>query len=166
MYASIVKFLESGGPIYTDIVSLFVVFLVFFFYTMYFGKGRIISAVFAYYPAVLLYNIFPFGEKVLLAQGENLLILNKIGLFLVFFIPLNIIINRYIFAESVHIGASHVFRTAGFAIALLIMILLFSHTIVSLDIIHHFSPMINGLFTGTTRIFLWNLAPLVLLAFL
>ena len=44
-----------------------------------------------------------------------------------------------------------------------ILILLFSYSVISLDSVHHFSPTDSGLFTGADRIFWWQLAPLGLL---
>ena len=153
-------------PISTDFIVLLGVFFVFFFYALYFGRNRIISLIFAYYPSVLLFQIFPYIDKLIILQSNELIALNKLVIFLIFFLPLNIIINRYIFAESGYSGVSHIFRVGGLSLCCLVLFMLFYYTIINLEIFHSFSPVLNTLFSGTNRLFLWNLAPLALLIFL
>ena len=166
MWAQLTQFIKSGGPLYSDVALLLVVLLILFFYAMYFGRNRIVSFILAFYPASFLYSIFPFSEKLTILHGDIPLLFNKIGIFLIFFLPLNIIINRYIFAESDYSGNSHMFRTFGLALASLILLVLFSYTIINLNILHNFSETIDVLFVGTVRIFWWNVAPLAIMAFL
>ena len=153
-------------PISTDVIVLAGIFFVFFFYALYFGRNRVISLIFAFYRATFLYQIFPYIDKLIILQGDKFIVLNKLAIFLIFFLPLNIIINRYIFAESGHSGASHIFRITGFSLCCLVLFMLFSYNIINLNLFYNFSPTIGALFIGTTRLFLWNLAPLALLTIL
>ena len=153
-------------PVSSDIIVLLGIFFVFFFYALYFGRNRIISLIFAYYPSAILFQIFPYIDKLIILHGDKLIVLNKLMIFLIFFLPLNIIINRYIFTESGYSGVSHIFRAVGLSLCCLVLFMLFYYTVINLELFHSFSPTIDTLFLGTNRLFLWNLASLALLAFL
>jgi hypothetical protein len=152
--------------LHTDIFVLVSIFVVMFLYGLYFGKNSLVSLILAYYPAVFLFQTFPFVEKLTVLKGDKLLMLNKVGIFLLFLIPISIIINRYIFAESSLTKTAHSFRIAGLALVSLALVLLFSYTVVDLSIFYNFSSTIDGLFANLTLIWVWNVAPLVLLTFL
>ncbi|KKR45459.1 MAG: hypothetical protein A3G47_00605 [Candidatus Zambryskibacteria bacterium RIFCSPLOWO2_12_FULL_39_45] len=149
-----------------DMAVLVVLFIIFLAYTLFFGRKMMISLILAFYPATLLYKTFPFIQKLLVVSGDKFLIINKIVIFLVFLVPLFIIISRYISSESSYTGSSHIIRTVGLAIVGVILILLFSYSTVSLDPIYNFSSSIDILFSTTDRVFWWNLAPLLVLAVL
>jgi len=159
------QILKNGLPISMDVIVLVGLFILFFAYAMYFGKSRIISALFAFYPAQFLFEHFPFMNKLLILKGDSLLTLNKVFIFLLFFIPLNIIIARYIFSDSGY-GSSKMFRIAGFALAGVVVVLLFTYSVVNLDALYNFSSATDVLFSGTDKTFYWNVAPLVLMYFL
>jgi len=159
-------FIQLRSVLTSDIVALGVIFAVFLAYIMFFGRNMMISLILAFYPSTLLYKTFPFIDKLMIVQGERLLIINKGVIFLIFLVPLTIIISRYVLSESVYTGSSHIIRTLGFALAGLIMVLLFSYGIVNLDPLHNFSISVDALFVGADKIFYWNLAPLLLLAVL
>lgn len=157
------NFFNSGIWYFSgDVVILITIFAIFLVYALYFGKNRIISLLLAFYPAELLYKSFPFLDKLLFLKGDSLLLLNKVLIFLVFLVLLDIMIGRYVFHDSGY-GSSHYMRMAGYALAMVIVVLLFSYSIINLDTVHNFSPSIDALFTGADRIFWWHLAPLALL---
>ena len=145
-----------------DIVVLAIVFAFFYLYGLYLGRHRVISFILAFYPARFLYGICPFTSDLMFLKGDSLLLLNKVILFLIFLIPLDILISRYIFSESTY-GEAKFFRIGGFAIASVILVLVFSYSFVSLDSVHKFSPMIELLFNGSYRLFWWSIAPLAIL---
>ncbi len=160
---TITNFLHGGGSYFSsDIFVLVVLFIIFFVYALYFGKSRIISLILAFYPAQLLFQNFPFLNSLLFMKGESLLLLNKVLIFLVFWIVLDILIGRYVFQDSGY-GSMHYARLAGYAVAMVIIVMIFSYSIVSLDVVHNFSPSIDVIFTGADRLFWWLLAPLALL---
>ena len=158
------QLLKSGGPITMDFVVLAGLLILFFAYTMYFGKSRIISAIIAFYPAVFLYKLFPSIDKFLVLKGDALMTLNEILIFLVFFVPINIIISRFIFSDS-GFGSSKVLRTVGLSLVSVVLVLIFTYSVVSLDIVYNFSQPIDGLFLAG-NMFYWDLAPVILLFFL
>jgi hypothetical protein len=159
------QILKNGLPISMDLVVVVGLFIIFFSYAMYFGKSRIISAILAFYPAQFLYEHFPFLNKFLILKGDTLLTLNKVLIFLIFFVLLNIMIARYIFSESGY-GSSKIFRVSGLAAAAVIVVMVFTYSVISLDSLYNFSGATDVLFFGTDKIFYWNLAPLGLLFFL
>ena len=108
-------FIQLRSVLTSDIVALGVIFAVFLAYIMFFGRNMMISLILAFYPSTLLYKTFPFIDKLMIVQGERLLIINKGVIFLIFLVPLTIIISRYVLSESVYTGSSHIIRTHGFA---------------------------------------------------
>jgi hypothetical protein len=161
--SAISNFFNSGiGYFSGDVIFLVTLFVVFFVYALYFGKNSIISVILAFYPAQFFYANFPFMNSLLVLKGDWPLLLNKVLIFLIFWVLLYILINRYVFHDSGY-GGEHYVRMACYAIAMVIVVLIFSYSVVNLDAIHNFSPAIDALFAGADHIFLWNLAPLVVL---
>ena len=150
----------------SDAVFLIVIFAIFFVLGLYLGKGRLISFILSFYPATLLYNTLPFVSKVLVLKGEKLLVLNKLAVFLVFFLPIIIFVDRYIFSESYNVGFSGKLRVAGLAVAVTLLIVIFSYSTINYDAFHNFSDQIDVIFTTPARLFYANLVPVALLAFL
>lgn len=160
--------LFSGGVTHylsSDIVILVLLFVFFFIYALYLGKGAIISLILAFYPAQFFYERFPFVDSAMLLKGDSLILLNKVGIFLLFLVPLTILFGRYVFHDSGY-GSMHYARMAGYALLCVVIVLIFSYSIISLDSIHNFSSQIDTLFTGSDRIFYWNIAPIAILFFL
>ncbi len=158
-------FSQIGHFLSGDILFFLVAFLVLGIFTAYGGRGRMISFILAFYPASILFSTLPFINKLLILQ-DKMLVVNKIAVFLIFLVPLSIILNSYIFSESVHSGGQHLARTGGFALIGLILAVTFSYSTVNYDIFHNFSPSIDALFVPASRIFYWNLGIFALLAFL
>jgi len=161
--STITTFLNGNGNLFSsDIFILIILFVFFFAYALYFGKNTVIATILAFYPAQYFYQNFPFMNSVLLLKGDPLLLLNKVLIFLVFLILLTILISRYIFQDSGY-GSSHYLRMAGYAVAMVILVLLFDYSVVSLSLVHNFSPSVSSIFAGADKIFWWHLAPLALL---
>ena len=148
-----------------DALFLAILFIIFFVYAIYLGRSRMISLILSFYPATLLFKTFPFIDRITSGTG-NTLILVKIGVFLVFLIPLNLIIGRYMFSELIHVRSSNIVQTAGLSIVMVIMVVMFSYNTINFDSLHDFSPMMDAIFSGSDRVFWWNLAPILLLGIL
>ena len=160
---TIISFLNGGGSYFSsDIFVLIVLFLFFFCYALFFGKNMIIATILAFYPAQFFYQNFPFMNSLLVLKGDPLLLLNKVLIFLLFLVPLSILIGRYVFQDSGY-GRAQYFHSILYALAMVILVLLFDYSVVSLSLVHNFSPSISVLFSGADRIFWWNLSPLALL---
>ncbi len=150
----------------SDPIFFVVVFVIFGAATLYFGRGWMVSFILSFFPASILYTAFPFLEKLLVLKGDNLLPLNKLVIFLLFLVPICIIVKKFIYAESIDSGSMHFLRTGIFALIGLVLVVMLSYSTVNYDAYHNFSPTIDTLFTPVTRIFYWNIGIFGLLAFL
>ncbi len=148
----------------SDAIFLTSAFIIFFAFTLYFGRGKMISLVLAYYPAILLYSSFPFAGKLMLLHGSKIEVYNRLAIFLLFLIPLSLIINKYIYSDAVFSGALNLFKNLAVSLILVALLLVLSHNIPNFDILHNFSAQIDQLFANSTYIFYWNLAPFIALA--
>ncbi len=151
---------KCGGSIVNDFILLGIIFVLLTVYGIYLGRNRLISFILSFYAATFLYNIFPFTEKLMFSTKGDWVVLNKILIFLMFFLPLNIIINKHLSASYESVSGKGVLKTSLFAIMALALILVFSYSVVNFDSYYNFSPTIDALFTES-RIFWWQLAPLV-----
>ena len=147
-----------------DVVFLITIFVILFAFGLYFGKGSLVSLILSFYPANLLFNTFPFISKTLIFHDDKLLLLNKIVIFFIFLIPIAIIVDRYISPKSSSRGIPDTFKIAGLALALTILVVIFSYSTVNYDLLQNFSPKIDLLFSTPARLFYWNLVPIILLA--
>lgn len=166
MHSTTTLLTKVSGFLTGDIVFLLAVFVVLFVACMYLGKGRFISIIVSFYPATLLYKSFPFINKMLVMTGEVGVLLNKVLIFLIFLVPIYLIVNRYVAHYGEYGIAEGALRNAGFSVALLILIIVFTYTTVNLDAIHNFGPQIDAIFAGEGKIFWWRIAPIALLALL
>ncbi len=153
------------GYLSSDIIFFLVALIFFVGFIMFFGKKTAVSVILSFYPATILYNFFPFTQKLVIFSDPQFEILNKLIIFLILFVPICIIIDRYV-ADSEYSSSVGILRVAGFSLAFLILIVLFSYAVASYDTLHNFGPQIDALFAGTDRIFYWSLAPLIILGFL
>lgn len=156
---------QIGHFLKGDMLFFVVGFILFLIFALYAGKGRVISLILAYYPASILFSTLPFLNKLLVLQ-DKMLVLNKMAVFLIFLIPLSIIINSYVFSESMHTGAEHLFRTAGLALIMLALVVSFSYSVVNYDVFHNFTASTDALFNPISRIFYMNVGIFAILAFL
>ncbi|MEQ1500023.1 MAG: hypothetical protein ABL917_01470 [Parcubacteria group bacterium] len=147
-----------------DMTFILSLLLLFWASTLYFGKGKIVSFILSFYPATFLYKSFPFIDKLTFLTGDKLVVVNKLGLFLLFSIPIYIIINSYVFSVSEYTGTSHLVRGGALAIASLVTVMLFYYTTLDLSIFHDFGPRIDSLFAGNNLVFYWNLGVIAILA--
>ena len=149
-----------------DTAFLLVCFVVIMGVAFYLGRGFLISLIISFYPASLLYKSFPFLEKAIVLSGENLIVINKIGVFIVFLVPIAIVLNRFIFSASEYGRGDNILKLAGLSVAFLILVVLFSYNTVSYDALHDFSPQIDAIFGVEERQFYWYLAPIALMGVL
>jgi hypothetical protein len=154
--------IKSLGHISMDVVVLAGLFILFLAYGIYFGRDKIISALLSFYPAEFLFEHFPFLSKLIFLHGDLYILLNKVLIFLVFFVPINIIVARFVFSDSGY-GSVKVLRIAGLSLAAVVSILLFTYSVLNLDLAYNFGGAIDSLFSSPERIFYWRLVPLGIL---
>lgn len=164
MLAQVTKFFSLSKIFSGDIAFFLVLFILFFAYAMYFGRGMIVAFIISYYPASFLYLNFPFLVKFTVLHGDKLILLNKIGIFLLFLVPLTIIVDRYIFSASEYSGSLGMLKTVGLTLSAMVLVILFSYSTLNFDLFHNFSPQIDKIFMFKDAVFYWSLAPIVLLA--
>ncbi|MFA7216651.1 MAG: hypothetical protein WC095_01565 [Candidatus Paceibacterota bacterium] len=152
--------LLNGSFVSTDIIALLVLFIIFFSYSLYFGKNRIISLILAFYPALYLFSSFPFRDKLIFLQGDTMILINNIVLFLLFLVPLDIIIGRYI--SSIGYGGMKYLKITGYSLGLVVLVLIFSYSVVSLDSLYNFGSSVDNIFSNDYRFWL-TLFPLAIL---
>ncbi len=153
------------GWLGSDIVFIASLFFIFLVFAMYFGRGRICSLILAYYPSVILFNSFPFTNKLTsLGSGEGMVALNQAAVFLIFFIPLNFIIHRSLFCDTGSEGKSFG-KSVGLAFGALVLFVVFAYNVVNLDAFHNFSGTLDKLFSVDDYLFWWELAPLAIMGF-
>ena len=165
MFDQLLKILKVGGIISSDLIVLVTVFVVLCIYALYFGKEKIISLLISFYPATLLYKNIPFLDKLIILSGDVPILLNKLVIFLLVLVLMNIIIARYIYTEE-YGGSKNYLRVFGYALAGTILFLVFCYTVISLNLFHDFSPFVDKLFVGEIKVFGWLVAPLIILLFL
>lgn len=148
-----------------DITFFLVLFFVLLGYGLYFGRGMIVSLILGFYPAVILYMTFPFTSKLIVFTGGKIELLNNLGVFLLFLIPLVIVIDRYSYTPSEYSGTFGIFRTLAFVLCAIILIVGFSYFVTNYDLLHDFSPKIDSIFATNGAVFYSAVVPLILLAF-
>ncbi len=152
-----------GIPITNDIIVIASLFIIFFIYALYGNKGRLISFILAFYPATIFYKTFPFSQQLTIVTDEKWLVFNKLAIFLLFFIPISIIIARFVFKESYE-GKQYI-RAILYALSLVSVILLFHYTVIDFSIWYDFSPQIDTLFSSPLQVYIWQLLALLFLLF-
>ena len=160
------KLPSLGGIFSSDIGFLIAAFVVILGLAFFIGRSSLIALILSFYPASLLYKTFPFASKAIFLKGDMLITFNKIGLFLLFLVPITIIIGRFIFSASDYGRGDGTLRLFGLSIAFLILVVFFSYNVVNYDVFHNFGPQIDAIFTITDSQFYWNIAPMALLAVL
>lgn len=156
---------QIGHFLKGDMLFFVVGFIIFLVFALYAGKGRVVSLILAYYPASTLFNALPFINKLLILQ-DKMLIINKIAIFLIFLIPISIIINDYIFSQSIHTGVQNLLRTSVLSLVMLSLVIIFSYSVVNYDALYNFTPSTDALFNPISRIFYMNIGIFAILAFI
>ena len=143
----------------TIVLTIFVLFSIGVFY---FGKNRGTALALSFYPAYLLFDKFPYLDKLIFTTNPQYLALNKTLIFFGFLFITYIIISGYI-AED--FGNNRFVSTFLLGLVLTVLTLGFAHFILPVDQIYSFSPKLNLIFNNTIGFFWWITVPLILLFF-
>ena len=71
--------------------------------------------------------------------------------------------KKFVSIEEEYTTTMVILKTAGLSIIGLLLVVLFSYSVVSLESLHSFSPTIDALFSSENGVFYWNIATLALL---
>ncbi len=149
----------------SDMGVLIILFLIFFGITFWFGRGIIVAFILSFYPSVLLYLNLPFLDKLMILQGDKLLLLNRGCVFLLLFILITVIINSYVSSlGGLSGGGENLLKASALSLTGVLLVLILSYSVLNLDMLHDFSPSIDALFSSNARLFWWNIVPFVVLA--
>jgi len=103
------------------------------------GKERIISAILSFYPALLLFSLFPYwSAKIFEKEGWHMF-LAHLGVFLLFYIPSHLIFSRCI--ESYY-------SSSGVGKIIQIILLALSFTILTSVLLVRFLPFLYPVSIG------------------
>lgn len=144
----------------TDILIIVGIFILSSASAFYFGKSKIIALFFSCYPAILLFQDFPYKKELVfvkdgIGHGINMYVLYTVFVFIVYKI-----ISRFISADY---EGNKFLHSVLIGISCTVLFLTLGHFILPLDEIHNFSARIDSWFTGGIGIFWWLLGPLLLL---
>ncbi len=135
--------------------SLFILILAF---SLYFGRGRLVSIILAFYPTTLIYKTFPYIDKLIVLKGDFAQVINELLVFSIILVLITIIIDRFIKAD----GNTSILRLSFLSLAFVLLIIVFSYTTINYDVLHNYSEQFDSLFTQN-RLIWWNLVPVALL---
>ncbi len=160
------KITDFFGNFSSDVLLLVSLCIIVFAGTMYFGRGRMVTFVIAFFPAALLYKTFPYLDKLVFLEGDKSVAMNKLLIFLVILIFFNIVIGRFVFSSGDYVGSGGIFKNGLLTISVVFLLLVMTYDVVNLDALHDFSERIDQFFIPSTKIFYFNLISLLVLAFI
>ena len=158
------NFLDTlSGVMMTDIIIIFVVFALLFFYSIQYGKSHIVSLLISLYIVILTFLSFPYLEETtILKSSEAQVTLSHIAIFIIGVLIIHTILRRVLyteFSESKFLRLKGAVLLSASATGLLFAFLY--HTI-SFATIYDFGDSIDYLFSSQ-YFFWWLIIPLVAL---
>lgn len=141
---------------------LAIIFGFFIAFSIYFGKSKLVSIIFSFYPALLIFENFPFFKQIDSLSDSLLgIFLIKLAVFLVPVIFIYFILNKAILIEWSYS------KIWGFAQSVLLSLIALSLSlilvckIIPIEGIYSFSQPVVSLFNSQSLLFWWLLVPLV-----
>ena len=149
----------SVASVSTDLVIGGVLFFILFTAIAMMDKQRPFLAVaLAFYPAVFLYQHFPFTSQIVIVSGDTMVYANKVVLFLVFLVLTTLVMLPMMKRHTPATGGSGTIRALLLTIVFLIEIALVVTWVIPIDGVAPLSTYIQSLFTEQ-YIFWWLIAP-------
>lgn len=136
-----------------DILAVFCVFTVVFFYGFSAGKNKLLSLLFSVYATALVFENFPYALKTLLI---------KTGVFLAVFIVMHLFLNKSIFKDT---KAGPWWQTIILSTLFTGILAAVFLTNILAENFYTLSPLVEKLFAGKTAVFWWLISPLPFLFF-
>lgn len=149
-----------------DTIILATVFLVFFIYSLKFGKRGIVSLIFSLYISIPIISFFPYLQKITFL-GDNVKadIYSQIGLFILLVVLINSIVGRIIDWDIDNGGFKKLIENGALSIAAGGLLIAISYHIVPITALHDFGNLIDSIFASGTLFFWWLAAPLIIIFF-
>ena len=152
------------GQFSGDVLLLISLTIIIFGAVFYFGKARAVTFVISFHLASILYLTFPFLDRLFFLDEPRMLALNKIGIFLVFFIILYFITSKFISTALVYDAGTGIVKKLLITAGILVCVLIFVYQMADITDLYDFSPHIDQLFDSEAKLFYWKAATLLLLA--
>jgi len=136
----------------SDIVVLVALSAIFASIGLFFGKKRLVAIILAFYPAGLIFSVFPFFKNATGFLSETLV-------FLVFFLLSFYLFGFILSTEFSYLRIRRLFEATILGITATALTISFSYHVVVVTSLYNFSTSIDRLFLGQMY-FWWLLIPL------
>ncbi len=158
------SFLDTlSGAITTDVIIIFVVFILLSLYGLRFGKSYIISLLISLYLGILSFLSFPYLEEAtLLKSSEVQITLSHIVIFLIGVIIIHTILLRIIYVEYSHKKFFKYIEVGLLSGATTALFFAFLYHTIPFATIYNFGDSINNLFSSQ-YFFWWLVVPMIAL---
>ncbi len=158
------NYISTLTSVSSDTLIILVLLVIILGIGFKFGRNQLVSLILAIYVAAFLYvNIFFASNFVFVEKSSSMLFWNKLGIFLLFLIPVNLLINKSL--GGYESRGNRFVKIGLLAIALLGLTLAIFYHVVPITSVHNFSSGIDKLFASSTAYTLWLLIPLIVLFF-
>ncbi len=158
--APVMHFIHTVSGVTLDVIVLAIVLVVFASIGFYFGRGKLIALVLAFYPAVLLYEAFPYVEKFTFWRGSvGQVGLSHLLIFFILFIVCYLVIHSVYHDDITISGGERMMQIGVLSLSLLIVGMVLTHIVIPITGVYDFTPTVAGLFRNNLY-FWWLIAPL------
>ncbi|MBX4210628.1 hypothetical protein KW783_01510 [Candidatus Parcubacteria bacterium] len=146
-----------------DLSVIGVVFLVSLIYCIRYGRSSLVALVLAFYPAILLFETFPYIRKVtLVSDAGSGIVINNLIIFLVF-LSASFIAVRRVIGHDYSQGYKRYFESIILSLAATILVVTVTYHVVPIGKLYNFSAAFDVFFAGTAAYFWSLLIPLILI---
>lgn len=146
-----------SGAITTDIVIIFAVFAILFFFGIVYGKSNITSLLISLYIGILAFLSFPYLEEItFLKSSETQITISHIAVFFVGIFVIYSIIHRVVFTEYSNKKLFKYIEAGLLSGGTTALLFAFAYHTIPLATIYDFGSSIDNLFSS--QYFFWWLA--------
>lgn len=148
----------------TDLLIIVVLAVVFFVISYYIGQKKFVTALLAFYPAALIYTLFPQSllDPILVSDSAIFTYLSKLGILIAFFVLSLIVLRKYVKNRAYESGKKDTVFMILTALSAVVLVLCAVVVIVPIGEVYLVSPILRDWITENTLVW-WILSPLVVL---
>jgi hypothetical protein len=149
----------------TQVLVLGTLILLIFITGIRFGRSHIVSALLSLYISSFIYShvtLSRVADSATMATPGTFW--NYLGIFLLFFIPIHVVLLRVIMTDFGDAPMKYV-RAAGMAVLLTGLLISISYHVIPILPVFDFAPSIDALFASDMAFAAWLILPLVVLFF-
>jgi len=150
-----------SGAITTDIIIIFSVFFLLFFFSVVYGKSNSASLLISLYIGILIFLMFPYLEDTtLLKSSESQVTISHVSLFLIIVSLTYSIVRRMIFLEYSRNKIMKYIESGILSASSSVLFFSFLYHTIPIATLYNFGPSIDNLFSSQ-YFFFWLVAPLI-----